>query len=205
MTHQANPKVAIVYHSGFGHTHVLAEKVAQGVRESGAQPVLLRIENAAQDFAPIFAEIASADAVVFGAPTYMGSASAAFQAFAEASAKAWFTADWKDKLAAGFTNSGSLSGDKLNTLTNFAVLAAQHGMIWVGTGLPPAIASGEVTPASINRVGSSLGVMAQSDNAGTDVTPPEGDRETARLFGARIAWATRRWLKGQAETLAEAA
>ncbi|WP_031191886.1 flavodoxin family protein, partial [Streptomyces peucetius] len=72
----------------------------------------------------------AADAIVFGSPTYMGTASGAFHVFAEATSKRWATRAWQDKLAAGFTNSGSKSGDKLHTLQFFTVLAAQHGMHW---------------------------------------------------------------------------
>ncbi|WP_030376767.1 flavodoxin family protein, partial [Streptomyces rimosus] len=54
----------------------------------------------------------AADAIVFGSPTYMGTASGAFHVFAEATSKRWATRAWQDKLAAGFTNSGSKSGDK---------------------------------------------------------------------------------------------
>ena len=63
-----------------------------------------------------WAELAAADVIVFGAPTYMGSASAVFKQFMDASSKAWYGDVWKNKLAAGFTNSASWSGDKLNTL-----------------------------------------------------------------------------------------
>ena len=57
---------------------------------------------------------------IFGAPTYMGSPSAQFKAFAEATSKV--RADnlrWKDKIAAGFTNSQAINGDKLNSLMAF--------------------------------------------------------------------------------------
>ncbi|WP_426010789.1 flavodoxin family protein [Caulobacter sp. DWR2-3-1b2] len=79
-------KVAIVYRSGYGHTAVLAERVAEGVRDAGQTPVLLKIENAAQDFAPLIDKISQADAVVFGAPTYMGDVSGVFKVFADATA-----------------------------------------------------------------------------------------------------------------------
>ena len=65
----------------------------------------------------------------------MGTASGAFHQFAEATSKRWFTDAWQDKLAAGFTNSGSKSGDKGHTLQFFQTLAAQHGMHWVNLGL----------------------------------------------------------------------
>jgi len=199
-------KVAIVYHSGYGHTAVLAEQIAQGVRDAGQTAVLLHIENAAQDFAPLIDEITQADAVVFGAPTYMGDVSGVFKVFADATSSAFFTGAWKDKLAAGFTNSHSFSGDKLHALSSLAILAAQHGMNWINLGIPsPNVTAAERGPETLNRVGSFIGLAAQSDNASPEITPPQGDRETARLLGVRVAEAAVRWTRGAQPSLSEAA
>jgi NAD(P)H dehydrogenase (quinone) len=190
-------QVAIVYHSGYGHTGVLADKIAQGVRDAGQTPVLFKIESAAQDFDDALAAISASDAVIFGAPTYMGDVSAAFKAFAEASSKVFATGGWADKLAAGFTNSHSFAGDKAHALGSLAILAAQHGMNWINLGIPsPAVTAAERGPDTINRVGSFIGLAAQSDNASPEITPPAGDRETARLLGLRVALAARRWRDG---------
>ena len=198
-------KIAIVYHSGFGHTQVLAESVAEGVREAGAEPVLLRIEGAGQDFQPLLDAVADADGVVFGAPTYMGDLSAGFRAFAEASVPAWFTQAWKDKLAAGFTVSGSASGDKLQSLQSLSVFAAQHGMVWLSTGLLPGTATGKIGPEDINRLGSFLGAMATAENSPAGATnPPAGDHLTVKHLGRRVAEAAQRWNAGRTE-LSEAA
>ena len=78
-------QVAVVYHSGFGHTAVLASEVVQGVQDAGAEALLLAIGSDQSDFAGMFDEIAAADAVIFGSPTYMGNVSAAMKAFMEAS------------------------------------------------------------------------------------------------------------------------
>ena len=199
-------KVAIVYHSGYGHTAVLADKIAEGVRDAGQTPVVLKIDNAAQDFAPIIAEITAADAVVFGAPTYMGDVSGVFKVFADATAGAFFTGAWKDKLAAGFTNSHSFAGDKGHALESLTILAAQHGMNWVNLGLaPPGVTAAERGPDTINRVGSFIGLSAQSDNASPEITPPAGDRETARLLGERVALVALRWSRGAQPALEQAA
>jgi NAD(P)H dehydrogenase (quinone) len=199
-------KVAIVYHSGYGHTAVLADRIAEGVRDAGQTPVVLKIDNAAQEFAPIIEQITEADAVVFGAPTYMGDVSGVFKVFADATAGVFFTGAWKDKLAAGFTNSHSFSGDKGHALESLTILAAQHGMNWVNLGLaPPGVVAAERGPDTINRVGSFIGLAAQSDNASPEITPPAGDRETARLFGVRIAEAAVRWARGAQPALSEAA
>lgn len=193
--------VAIVYHSGYGHTAVLAENIGRGVADAGETPVLLKIESAAQDFDAIIEAVGKADAVVFGAPTYMGDVSAPFKAFADASSKAFFTGGWKDKLAAGFTNSHSFAGDKAHALNSLSILAAQHGMNWINLGIaPPNVTAAERGPDTINRVGSFVGLAGQSDNAAPELSPPAGDRETARLLGVRVAQAARRWRDGAAVT-----
>ncbi|MES2035037.1 MAG: flavodoxin family protein [Pseudomonadota bacterium] len=199
-------RIAIPYHSGYGHNEVIAQSVAQGVRDSGAEAVLLKIDSAAQDFDPILDVVNGADAVIFGAPTYMGDVSAAFKGFAEASSKSFAVGAWKDKLAAGFTVSHSFSGDKSHALESLAILAAQHGMNWINLGIdPPSIPAAERGPDTLNRVGSFVGLAAQADNVSPEISPPAGDRETARLLGLRVARAAQRWARGAETELAQAA
>jgi NAD(P)H dehydrogenase (quinone) len=101
---------------------------------------------------------------------------------------------WQDKLAAGFTNSAGMSGDKLCTLQQLAGFAAQHGMIWIPLGQLPGWQSSNGTAADLNRLASFLGLMAQSNSdQGPDQAPPESDRRTGELFGRRIALITHRW------------
>ena len=69
-------RIAIIYHSGFGHTEVLAGDVARGVEAAGGTPVLLAIEAGQTDFTAFFAVAAESDALIFGSPTYMGTVSA---------------------------------------------------------------------------------------------------------------------------------
>ena len=190
-------KIAIVYHSGFGHTDVLARDVAQGVTDSGGVADLLRIDGLQADFGEFFDRIADADAIIFGSPTYMGTVSAPMKAFMDASARVYFTKAWKDKLGAAFTVSGSPSGDKLNTLTSLAIFAAQHGMLWIGTGQNPGNNDDESAATEVeNRLGSFIGAMAQAANDSPDVTPKAGDRATARSLGRRVAQAAARWRAG---------
>lgn len=181
-------KIAVVYHSGYGHTAAQAQAVARGAKKvAGAEVLLLTSEEALK-----WELLADADAIIFGSPTYMGSASAQFKAFMDASSKVWFTQDWKDKVAAGFTTSGSQSGDKLSTLTQLAVFAAQHSMIWVGLGLMPGNNSSKGSVNDINRLGSFLGAMAQANtDQGADVAPIESDLLTAEHLGERVATITK--------------
>ncbi|GGY20993.1 flavodoxin family protein [Paludibacterium paludis] len=186
--------VAIVYHSGYGHTKVQAEAVARGAQKvGGTQVLLVPVENVETHWDALDA----ADAIVFGAPTYMGSASAGFKGFMDASSKHW--GKWRDKIAAGFTNSASQSGDKLNTLVQLAVFAAQHQMIWTSLGLMPGNNNSGGSVEDLNRLGSFLGAMAQSNaDQGADVVPPLADQRTAEVLGERVAEVTRRWLAGAA-------
>ncbi len=186
------PKIAVIYHSGFGHTKKVAEIVAEGAKSAEADVTIYTADDAITKLD----ELDGFDGIIFGAPTYMGSVSAKFKEFMDASSKKWFTQSWKNKIAAGFTNSHSLSGDKLNTLITLTVFSAQQGMIWVGQGEMPAntIDHGG-KPEQINRVGSSLGLMTQSDNATPENTPSSGDIETAKLFGKRIAEITKKFKK----------
>lgn len=180
-------RVVIAYHSGFGHTARQAAAVAAGVDSvPGAQAERF---NVATLDAPLWDALAAADAIIFGSPTYMGNLSAVFQTFAEASAKVWSSLGWKDKLAAGFTNSAGVNGDKLQTLTSLAVLAAQHGMLWVSLGLPPGwLFSASGTADDVNRLGGFLGAIAQSpSDAGPDEAPSDSDLRTASHLGQRVA------------------
>lgn len=183
--------LVIVYHSGYGHTKKLAESVLAGAREAGANARLVAVGDL--DDAG-WAALDAADAIVFGAPTYMGGPSADFKKFADATSKAWFGQKWKDKIAAGFTNSASMNGDKFSTIQYFVTLAMQHGMVWVGTGLLPANTKA-ATRDDLNYAGGFTGLLAQSpSDASPDEAPAGGDLGTAKAFGARVATATARWL-----------
>jgi NAD(P)H dehydrogenase (quinone) len=178
-------QVAVVYHSGYGHTAEQAKAVVRGaVKVAGTEAVLYT----AQEAEAHLDKLASADAIIFGSPTYMGSASAPMKSFMDASSKVWFTRDWKDKIAAGFTNSGSQSGDKLSTLIQLAVFAAQHGMLWVGVDLLPGNNNSKGSVNDLNRLGGFLGAMAQSNvDQGPEAGPLPSDLLTAEYLGERVA------------------
>jgi multimeric flavodoxin WrbA len=189
-------RVAIAYHSGFGHTEKQAEAVARGVEcVSGARAELLSVEELTDS---LWKRLARADAIIFGAPTYMGGPSGVFKTFADASSEVWAEDGWKDKIAAGFTNSGHMHGDKLNTLVYFAIFAAQHGMHWINLGMKGGWDTSEGSAGDLNRLGSWLGAMAQSNkDEGPDIVPPPSDLLTAELLGRRVALVTRQLARGR--------
>lgn len=186
-------KIAIVYFSGSGHTHLMAEAIAQGAKGVAGTEVELhrilgsQIVEGRWKQEGIVEALNGADAIIFGSPTYMGGVAAQFKAFIDGVSNIWYAQLWKDKIAGGFTHSGSPSGDKQGTLLYLAINAAQHSMVWVGNG--------EARANGVNRVGSYLGLMGYGDPdfSGAAAVLDEGDRSTAELYGRRLATATQRW------------
>lgn len=187
-------KICIVYHSGFGHTKRVADSIEVGVgRIASARALVIAVEDLQED-SPRWADLDSANAIIFGAPTYLGSMSAEMKRFMERTSKRWMAGSWADKLAAGFTNSGSQNGDKHNTLLGFVAFAAQHGMLWVNLNVPPANNHSRGSTDDLNRLGASIGLMTQSNvDQGPDVAPPLSDLRTAELLGERVAKCATRW------------
>ncbi len=186
-------KVTIAYHSGYGHTAKVADYTAQGAKNVPNTEVnVINVGNMEEKDWSVLDE---SHAIIFGCPTYMGGVSAKFKEFIDSASKKWFEQKWRNKIAAGFTNSGAYSGDKLNSLVQLAINACQHGMIWVGNVGMAAPGKGTEGPDStqLNRIGSWLGLSTQSNNEKPEVSPPIGDLETARLFGERIAEITHRF------------
>jgi NAD(P)H dehydrogenase (quinone) len=184
------PFVAVVYHSGFGHTAAQARAVCEGALDvPGIESRMIFAEDAAEDLSLLEA----ADAFIFGCPTYMGSASAPFKQFMDATSGIWLAQGWKDRLAAGFTNSGGYSGDKLATLLQLMVFSMQHGMLWLGLGLPDGNNKSDSSNDNLNRLGAYAGAMAQSNvDQGLDGMF-DSDLATARELGRRMAEAALRW------------
>ncbi len=194
-------KIAIIYHSTYGHTKLQAEAVLRGAQAVTSISAQL---YTAEEAASRMDELDTADGIIFGCPTYMGSMSAGMKVFIEAASRKWFTLAWKDKVAGAFTNSSSFSGDKLNTLVGLVINAMQHGMIFVGLAMMPSANKREEMnqnagpgPNAHNRVGSFIGPMAASFEVNPPGAPCKGDLETAELYGRRVAEITLQFVRGK--------
>ncbi|MGB5887701.1 MAG: flavodoxin family protein [Acinetobacter venetianus] len=172
--------IAVVYYSGYGHTKVVAETFAQTIQAS-----LIEIDQNGEISEQAWQTLSEAKGIVFGAPTYMGSAPWQFKKFADATSKVWFTRGWQDKVFAGFTNSASLNGDKQVTLIQLQTLASQHGGIWVSLGLLPANTK-EAKREDVNNLGGSVGLLVQTPSDASVYEIPTGDLETAKLYAQRV-------------------
>jgi len=191
--------IAVVYHSGYGHTQAIAEAVAAGAQAvRGVKASLIPVGEAeARE-----GELDGADAIIFGSPTYMGGVSADFAKFKDWTSKKWMARAWHDKLAAGFTVSASWGGDKQNTIYQLLTLAQQLGMVWVGLGLPAGNNSSKGSSEDLNRTGASLGLMAQANADQGNEGIGASELRTAQALGKRVAEAALRW---QSVPLAQAA
>ncbi len=185
--------VAIVYQSKFGHTKAVAEAVGRGIE--AVEDMTLHLMDVEHDMdmehgVIDWETLDGATAIVFGSATYMGSVSSGLKRFFEEVffQGRWTEQVWKDKLAAGFTDSGSRSGDKVNTIFDIVTFAGQMGMLWVPVGDPPGNNWSGGREGDINRLGSSVGLLTQSngDQEG-ELAPPEADRRTAERYGERVA------------------
>ncbi len=181
--HEHMRTIVVISHSVTGRTAQLAGAVARGIELAGASARAFEILG--KDIVEgryvaesALAAIDEADAVVFGAPTFMGGPSAQFKAFADATSDRWETQRWSGKLAAGFTSGGYMNGDQTSTLRYFALLAAQHGMLWLGVD----IAAG-ADKVGRNRLGVQLGAAAYAPDRTVEAT----DLETAAYLGRRVA------------------
>ena len=171
--------MAVIYHSNYGHTKRVAEAVVTGARQQlpDSQVKADDVHDVDWDF------VDQADLLVFGSAVYMGSVTAGFKTFMDETSKRWYHRKWEGKWAAGFANSGGLSGDKLAVLQQICLYAMQHGMNWIGLPLMP---TGHESH-DLNRLSSFLGLMTQSLDGPPDVTPGAGDIDTAIWFGDHLA------------------
>ena len=146
-------RVAVVFHSGYGHTAKQAQAVARGA--AGVPR-------------------ATVDLIAWGDGMR-----------------------WKNKIAGGFTNSQNVNGSKENTLLELFVLAA-HGLHWVALGEYGGWNTTTGSPQDLNRLGSFIGAMAQSDgDASPDLAPPASDLAAAEALGRRVAEVARDYNAGR--------
>ncbi|WPX96343.1 flavodoxin family protein [Candidatus Bandiella euplotis] len=176
--------VAIIYYNRYCYSSILAEHIGKGVEKQGANAVTYDIAHAGNSMI----SLNEADAIIFGSPTYFGSVAAEVKGFMDATVDIWNNKQWNNKVAAGFTHSSALSGDKLATLMTMFVFAAQHGMIWAGLDLRSCEKVKDYG-LELNQPGSWIGLMAQSPKDGEK---KPSDLETAEYFGTRIAKVTQK-------------
>ena len=144
-------KVQIVFYSMYGHVYQLAEAVAEGAREVPDTEVeLYQVPELVPDEAleqsgakavreafadiPVAepAQLAEADAIIFGTPTRFGNMAAQMRNFLDQTGQLWFTGALVGKLGSVFASTGTQHGGQETTITSFHSTLLHHGMIVVG-------------------------------------------------------------------------
>jgi len=185
------PKIVIPYYSASGHTHRLAEAILEGVSLVNSDVSLINVDEMSEEY---WSLLEKADVIIFGSPTFMGGVSGKYKLFLDETSYRgyWTEQKFVDKMAAGFTVATYPSGDKLNTIFQLAIFAAQYGMIWVNN----CDIGNKVSSSSNdhNECGSWLGVMATSISDKSKMISDD-DIQTGKQFGIRFANSVNRWFK----------
>jgi NAD(P)H dehydrogenase (quinone) len=178
-------KLLVVVASATGRTRRMADALAEGAREAGAD-VTLREPEDAQD-----AELLAADAVVLGSGVHMGGVESSLVLFFERTAPLWLAGRLRGKLGAAFVScgDGERGGGELTLLSLLAWLA-ENGMLLVPMhNRQPGFRDGGCHWGPLARTNAAPGVAPGPTNAQLDA---------CRAHGRYVAECTRRWLAGAA-------
>lgn len=145
--------IAVIYYSSTGNVHALAEALAAGASEAGADVRLRRVAELAPDAAidrnPAWRahleatagipeathdDLRWADGYAFGTPTRYGNVAAQLKEFLDATASLWAAGDLADKAATGFTSAINAHGGNESTLLALYNTMYHWGAIVVPTG-----------------------------------------------------------------------
>src|SRR3954463_6364147 len=143
-------KVQVIFYSTYGHVFHLAEAIAQGARDAGAQVEIFQVAETlspdilakmgATEAKKAFAHIpvadpkrlAEADAIILGSPTRFGGATAQMRAFIDATGSHWGTGALIGKVGSAFTSTASQHGGQETTLISLATFFFHQGMVIAG-------------------------------------------------------------------------
>lgn len=139
-------KVLVLYYSAYGHIEAMANAVAEGAREAGAQvdvkrvPEIVPLEVAQKSgfkldqAAPIAAidDLKDYDAIIFGSGTRFGNVTSQLRSFMDQTGGLWFTGALVGKVGSIFTSSATQHGGQESTILSFIPTLLHHGMVVVG-------------------------------------------------------------------------
>jgi NAD(P)H dehydrogenase (quinone) len=196
MAEDRETRVAVIYYSATGNVHALAQSVAEGAEEGGAEVRLRHVEELASELlisqnqywgrhrsqvaeAPVaqLADLDWADGVAFGTPTRFGNVAAQLKQFIDQAGTLWQQGKLADKVATTFTSSQTTHGGQESTILAFNNTLYHWGMVIVPVGYTVQ----EVFAAGGNPYGASF-------TTGHTVTgPDEKALAVARYQGRRLA------------------
>lgn len=188
------PKVTVIYYSSTGNTHKLAEAVAAGAKEAGAEVRLRKVEELAPESAieqnPAWKahhqatkdqpqasldDLEWADAIILGTPTRFGMMASQLKQFIDQTGGLWFNGKLANKVAAGFCTASSPHGGQEATLLSMYNVFHHWGAV--------VAAPGYTDQAVFRAGGNPYGASA----TGTEEGPNEQELAAGRHLGRRAA------------------
>jgi NAD(P)H dehydrogenase (quinone) len=175
-------RVLIVVASQTGRTARMAEAVAAGAKEAGADVVVRPADEAGDD------DLLSADAVILGSGVHMGGIEAPMQAFFARSAPLWMRGALVGRVGAAFVSvgAGARGGGELALLSLLAFLA-ENGFLLV---------TAHNRQEGYSAAGCHWGPMAWTSPRQGVAGPTEAHLALARAHGRYVTECTGRWLAG---------
>lgn len=190
-------KVLVLYYTGYGHTEIMAQAVADGVKSvSGVTCDVKRVpelvpEDVARSSgmktehdAPIATpeELVDYDAIIFGTPTRFGNMAAQMRNFLDQTGGLWFQRKLVGKVGSVFVSTASQHGGQETTITSFHTTLLHHGMVIVG--LPYSWEGASILTEVSGGTPYGASTIAGADGARM---PSENELEGARYQGAHVA------------------
>ncbi len=191
-------KVLVLYYSSYGHIETMAQAVADGVRDAGAEAVIKRVpelvpdhiaqkarykRNQSAEIATV-AELADYDAIIFGTPTRFGNMASQMKNFLDQCGGLWFEDKLVGKVGSVFTSTGSQHGGQESTILSVHTVLFHLGMVVVGL---PYTFKGQSRMDEITG-GSPYGASTLADDGnGGDRQPSGNELAGARFQGRHVA------------------
>jgi len=194
-------KISIIFYSMYGHVYRLAEAVAEGARSlKNTDVCLFQVPELMPDAAleasgakaarkafahiPVAepAQLAEADALIFGTPTRFGNMCAQMRNFLDQTGGLWQKGSLIGKIGSVFASTGTQHGGQETTITSFYNTLIHLGMIVAGV---PYSAKGLLNMAEITG-GTPYGATTLAGADGSR-KPSENELAIARFQGQHVA------------------
>jgi NAD(P)H dehydrogenase (quinone) len=189
-------RVLVLYYSSYGHIETMANAVAEGARQAGAQVSVKRVPELVpeaiarssgiklEQAAPIATvdELPDYDAILFGTPTRFGNMASQMRHFLDQTGSLWAQGKLIGKVGSVFTSSATQHGGQESTILTFIPTLMHHGMVIAG--LPYAFA-GQMGVESVQG-GSPYGASTITGGDGSRL-PSAVELEGATFQGRHVA------------------
>jgi NAD(P)H dehydrogenase (quinone) len=189
-------KVLVLYYSTYGHVEQMAQAIAEGAREAGAQVDIKRVPELVPDevakkshfkldqAAPIAKvdDLPNYDAIIFGTPTRYGNMAAQMRNFLDQTGGLWAKGAFEGKVGSVFVSTATQHGGQETTITSFHTTLLHFGMVIVGV------------PYSEQRLNDISAMSGGSPYGATTIAGGDGKRQPseaelgiARFQGKHVA------------------